>query len=457
MIKFIVFDLDGVLVDTKNLHFAALNDALKKSKKKYQIKFSDHLRLYDGLPTKEKLNILIKKKYIFKDEFNNIYKEKQKKTASLLKKQIKFNKDIYKIFLKLSKKYSLAIATNSIKKTLNTCIRILKIKKFLTYSISTNDTVQKKPHPEIYLRCLVSTGFKPSETLILEDSHVGRVSANQSGCNLMPIKDLKDVNFKNINNFIKKNFMTVNETKNYWEDHLLNILIPMAGAGSRFEKAGYTFPKPLIEVHGKPMIQWVIEGLKIKAKYIFIVQKEHNKKYNIKSLLNAISPKCEVIEIEGVTEGAACTTLLAKNFINNNHPLVISNSDQFIEWDSSNTMYKFTSKKVDGGILVFNSLHPKWSFAKTDKNGYVTKVAEKEVISNQATVGVYYWRHGKDYVKYTEKMIKNNTRVNNEFYVCPVFNEAIKEKKIIITEKIEKMWGLGTPEDLNYFLQHYKI
>ena len=151
-----------------------------------------------------------------------------------------------------------------------------------------------------------------------------------------------------------------------------------------------------------------------------------------------------------------CTTLLAKKYINNNKPLVIANSDQFIEWNSSKILYKFTSKKVDGGILVFKSIHPKWSYAKTNKSNEVIEVAEKKVISNNATVGVYYWRKGSDYVKYSEKMIKKNIRVNNEFYVCPVFNEAILNNQKIIIEKVDKMWGLGTPEDLSYFLQEYK-
>ena len=119
-------------------------------------------------------------------------------------------------------------------------------------------------------------------------------------------------------------------------------------------------------------------------------------------------------------------------------------------------MYNFVSKKVDGGILTFKAMHPKWSYAKTDKNGNVCEVAEKKVISNNATVGVYYWKHGEDFVKYAEQMIKKNVRVNNEFYVCPVYNEAIKDKKIIKIKNIESMWGLGTPEDLNYFIDHYK-
>jgi dTDP-glucose pyrophosphorylase len=236
----------------------------------------------------------------------------------------------------------------------------------------------------------------------------------------------------------------------------MNILIPMAGAGSRFEKAGYTFPKPLIDVRGKPMIQWVVDNLNVEAKYIFIVQKSHAEKYKLKDTLTNFCPNNVMIEIEGVTEGAACTTLLAKQYINNDEPLIIANSDQFVEWNSEEFVYSCTTSDADGYILTFKSTHPKWSYVKLDKYGCVTEVAEKKPISDVATVGIYYWRRGSEYVKYTEQMIEKNIRVNNEFYVCPVYNEAIEDGKRIKTFNIEKMWGLGEPTDLQFFIQNYK-
>jgi dTDP-glucose pyrophosphorylase len=235
----------------------------------------------------------------------------------------------------------------------------------------------------------------------------------------------------------------------------MNVLIPMAGAGSRFAQAGYTFPKPLIDVEGKPMIQIVVDNLNIDATFIYVVQKEHREKYNLDTLLNLITPNCKIVEVDGLTEGAACTTLLAKEFIDNDAPLLMANSDQFLEWDSNEFMYKMIEQKVDGGILSFHSTHPKWSFAKVDEYGYVTEVQEKNPISDIATVGVYYWAKGSDYVKYAEQMIEKNMRVNNEFYVCPVYNEGIADGKKFKTFNIDKMWGLGTPEDLKYYLENY--
>ena len=457
MIKGIIFDLDGVLVDTKDLHFLALNKALKKCNAKEVVSYNDHVNIYDGLPTSKKLEILNQKRILKKSQNKKIAEYKQKFTLELLKKKLKFNSKTYKLFLKLSKKYKLAIATNAVNETLSLCTKKLKIRKFCDYLISNENVKNPKPHPEIYLKCLIELGLKPKETLIIEDSHYGRVSAQDSGCNLMPVKSLNDVNIDNINKNIKvKSNKVLDVIMNKWDDKDMNILIPMAGAGKRFSDAGYIFPKPIIEIQNKPMIQWVVDSLKINANYIFIVQKEHQKKFNIKSVLKILKPNCKVIELDEVTEGAACTTLLAKKYINNNKPLIIANSDQFIKWNSSKSLYKFNSKKYDGAILTFNAIHPKWSYAKCDSNNLVSEVAEKKVISKNATVGVYFWRKGSEYVKYAENMINKNIRVNNEFYVCPVFNEAIKDKKRIFIEPVDEMHGLGTPEDLNNFIQYLK-
>jgi len=300
---------------------------------------------------------------------------------------------------------------------------------------------------------MIEVGVSPKETLIIEDSVVGRKAANDSGAYLMGVNNPNDVIYENIISYI--NNINNNYKKPKWQGGKMNVLIPMAGAGSRFEKAGYTFPKPLIDVRGKPMIQWVVDNLNVEAKYIFIVQKSHFEKFNLKETINNFCPNNEIVQVEGITEGAACTTLLAKDFINNNESLIIANSDQFVEWESDEFIYSCTASDVDANILTFKSTHPKWSYVKVNEMGNVVEVAEKKPISDIATVGIYYWKNGSDYVKYAEQMISKNIRVNNEFYVCPVFNEAINDNKKVKTFNIEKMWGLGTPEDLEYFLKYY--
>ena len=452
MIKLIIFDLDGVLVEAKNIHFDALNEALGK---KYTISWNEHLSIYDGLKTVQKLEMLTTNKNLPPTEHENIWQEKQQITLKKLK-QLKEDDNLISVMESLTDLgYKLAVCSNSIRKTCLTVLSKLGIMEYMDLVISNEDVQNSKPHPEMYWKAISMMGKLPEETLIVEDSPYGLLAAARSKSHILRVGSPVDVTYDNIikkiNKIEKGNTMKTPK----WHDDNLNILIPMAGAGSRFEQAGYTFPKPLIEVKNKPMIQVVVENLNIKANYIYIVQKSHREKYNLDTLLNLITPGCNVIEVDGITEGAACTALLAKEYINNDKPLFFANSDQFVEWDSNEFMYKMNETKCDGGIVSFKATHPKWSFAKINEQGLVTEVAEKNPISNIATVGFYWWKQGSDFVKYAEEMIDKNIRVNNEFYVCPVFNQAIKAGKEIRTFNIEKMWGLGTPEDLKYYLENH--
>lgn len=235
----------------------------------------------------------------------------------------------------------------------------------------------------------------------------------------------------------------------------MKFIIPMAGEGSRFAKEGYQFPKPLIDVNGKPMIQRVVENLDYNAEYIFLVRKEHINKYDglTGTLKQITNDKCRIVVVDSLTEGAACTVLLAKEFIDNDEELLIANSDQILEYQKINFEYLKNLTDVDGIVFSFKSVHPKWSFVTTNSRGFITEVAEKRPISDIATCGIYWYRRGSDFVKYAEQMIQKGIRVNNEFYVAPVYNEMIEENKKIVPFFVEKMHGIGTPEDLNLYLR----
>ncbi len=452
MIKLILFDLDGVLVEAKNIHYESFNRALGQ----YAITWEEHLSIYDGLKTNQKLDILHERKGLPKESFKRIWEDKQKYTLESLHKlnpstQLQVCMDSL-----ISQGYKIGVCSNSIRKTVLTVLSKFNIIDKFDLILSNEDVKNSKPHPEIYWKAISEIGVLPEETLIVEDSPYGLLAASRSNSHILRVNTPKDVTFDNINKKINEIKQEYRMSSPQWTNDKLNIIIPMAGAGSRFEQAGYTFPKPLIDVEGKPMIQVVVENLNMVANFIFIVQKSHRIKYNLDTLLNIIAPNCKIIEVDGLTEGAACTALLAKDLINNDNPLFFANSDQFVSWDSNEFMYKMQETDCDGGIVTFESIHPKWSFAKVNEFGLVTEVAEKNPISNMATVGFYYWKHGSDFVKYAEQMIGKNIRVNNEFYVCPVFNQAIEGGKSIRTFEVNKMWGLGTPEDLKYFIENHK-
>jgi HAD superfamily hydrolase (TIGR01509 family) len=450
MKKLIIFDLDGVLVEAKNIHFDALNEALGEQ---YAIEWNEHLSKYDGLKTNQKLEMLTKEKGLPVEMYTKVWDEKQKLTLQKLR-DLKQSSQLIECMERLSSEgYKLAVCSNSIRRTVLTVLSKLGIIEYFDLILSNEDVKTSKPHPEIYWKAMSMLGVLPEETMIVEDSPFGLLAASRSKASIMRVVSPKEVSYLNISKYLNNPKMN---TTPKWKDSKLNVLIPMAGAGSRFEQAGYTFPKPLIDVRNKPMIQVVVENLNLDANYIYVVQKAHREKYNLDTLLNLITPGCKIVETEGLTEGAACTALLAKEFIDLDAPLFFANSDQFVEWDSNEFMYKMQETNADGGIVTFTATHPKWSFAKVDDNGLVTEVAEKNPISDIATVGYYYWKNGSDFVKYAEQMIEKNIRVNNEFYVCPVFNQAIADCKQIRTFNTKAMWGLGTPEDLNYYLENYK-
>jgi HAD superfamily hydrolase (TIGR01509 family) len=451
MIKLIIFDLDGVLVDARELHYEALNRALASVDPKFVINRDEHLSTYDGLNTTKKLNMLTAQKGLPIDKHDEVWKKKQEMTLKIID-AFTYDERMRSILRNLKDRgYQVCVASNSIRETVKMMLLRKGLAEYIDFFYSNQDVKFPKPSTEIYLQCMIKAGVSPKETLIIEDSHIGRKAAIESGAYLCPVVDASDVSIEKINEHLTSS-ENQGSKKPRWQGGKMNVLIPMAGAGSRFANAGYTFPKPLIEVKGKPMIQVVVENLNIDAQHIFIVQKDHYEKYHLKTLLNLISPGCKVVQVDGVTEGAACTTLLAKEFIDNEYPLLIANSDQFIEWDSNEFMYSMVADGIDGGVLSFKSTHPKWSFAALDEKGYITRIAEKEPISDIATVGIYYWTKGSDYVNSAEKMIHDNVKVNNEFYVAPVYNEAISLGKKFKIFNVKGMWGIGTPEDLDTFL-----
>lgn len=241
----------------------------------------------------------------------------------------------------------------------------------------------------------------------------------------------------------------------------MKLVIPMAGEGSRFSQAGYTFPKPLIDVKGKPMIQWVIENLDFPniTEYVFIVRKEHIEKYNIDKVLisicNSIDPirKVSVVVQEGRLMGAALSLMLAKEYINTPQEVLVANSDQYIEFskENFNTFTKFS--RVDGLVFTFHASSPKWSFVKLNEDSRITEVKEKQPISNIANVGIFYYYSGLTLVDSLEQLISSKETINGEYYLSPSINYLIKGGLSFYPFFVHKMHGLGTPEDLEEFLR----
>ena len=238
---------------------------------------------------------------------------------------------------------------------------------------------------------------------------------------------------------------------------MLNIVIPMAGAGSRFAAAGFVDPKPLIAVRGVEMIRVVIDNLAPSSdhRFIFICQREHVAAYGLEGKLGAWAPGSVVLTVDGLTAGAAATVLVASELIDTDDQLMIANSDQYVTVDIDDYLAAITRDDLDGLIMTMTADDPKWSFVGLGDDGLVTRVVEKEVISNEATVGIYNFRRGSDFVRAARAMIERDERSKGEFYVAPAYNDLIAEGARIgidnVGSEAEGMYGLGIPADLELF------
>lgn len=230
----------------------------------------------------------------------------------------------------------------------------------------------------------------------------------------------------------------------------------MAGAGSRFAKAGYALPKPLIDVAGSPMIEWVVNNLRPSGpcRFVFLAQRSHIEEYELSERLSALAENVVVVPIDGMTEGAAQTLLFARDVISHEDPVLIANSDQYVDADIDDFLAEATQH--DGLIMTMTADDPKWSFVTLNEQHQVLSVVEKVVVSNEATVGIYYFARWGDFVSGADAMISDGETSAGEYYVAPVYNRLIAHEQNIgifnIGSERDGMYGLGIPEDLEWFL-----
>lgn len=469
MIRCVVFDLDGVLFDSREWHQATFLRALQEVHPIPDITPAYHWTYLDGLSTKQKLKLLTQSHSLPGNTIQDISTRKQTYTEELLKERLIPSVKHQEICAWIkARNYRLLCVSNSIFKTTITALNKLGILDYFDGVSSNEDAAYPKPSPELYMRACLREHISPHEVLILEDSNHGRTAAYSSGSHVLPIVDSTDVTLEKL----QAGLMNISRglTPEPYERRV-NIVVPMAGYGSRFAKVGYKDPKPFIPVLGKPMIQWVIENMLpcketygpktlpyyIKPVFHFVAQAQHLEKYSLGDICNSLGVEFTVTTVSAVTEGSACSILLTEQYINNDDPMVSVNSDQWLEWNATEYYRSLMNPTYDGCISTFYQPDPtdtKWSYASLDTtSNHVDRVIEKEVISTWATTGIYGWKRGADYVRYAKQMIAKGIRVNGEFYTAPVYNEAISDGKIIRTIPCRKLWGLGVPDDLEVFLK----
>lgn len=448
MIKHILFDLDGVLFHGSDLHRDCFLEACD-----FRINRTVHDTHLNGLSTKQKLQWLRENRHFDETVLDSIESRKKSLTEERLTTvPVELHAHIQTLCKKLTEEgYTLYCVSNSIRTTVETCLRHLALTPYIKGYLSNEDVPAAKPSPEPYREAFRRWNLDPRECLILEDSIYGRTAALASGAHLLPIVDVLDTTYEKISQFLQQNCTQPSSR--------ITVVIPMAGRGSRFAVKGYTTPKPFLPVLDKPMIEWVIRNMipkdtDIEISFVFIAQKEHIEKYSLEDLCRRLGIHFTIVPIEGITEGPACTVLCAREHIEKDVPLVTVNSDQYIEWNVDEFYRTLLNPTYAGVINTFyqpNSNDTKWSFARVGSNGHVVEVAEKRWISPYATTGVYGWRTGAEFLYAVETMIEKNERINGEFYICPAYS-YVSPVRIFFCNTL---WGLGVPEDLEVFLTQF--
>lgn len=230
----------------------------------------------------------------------------------------------------------------------------------------------------------------------------------------------------------------------------------MAGLGTRL--ADYdSYPKPLIKVLGKTIAEWSIKTLGLEGNYIFCCKKEHIEKFDMEKILKEIIPDCKIISIDYQTKGTVQSVLEAIHLIDNDDELIISDADHYLIWDVDFFNNQIRKRDIDACVMVFAEEYfsKKASYLKLNNEGYVIEAAEKNPISKTASVGVHYYKKGSDFVRLAKKMVEKNLTYNNEFYVTPVYNLFIEEGKKIIVNPVKKMWALGSPDEIELFVNEF--
>lgn len=326
MIKHVIFDLDGVLVDARELHYEALNRALAKFG--FNISRSEHLATFDGLPTRRKLDLLTERKGLPKKIHDEIWREKQRQTKLVIKDIFRPDKEQIAMIDRLKEDgLTVSVCSNSVQQTIELMLEKLELLDKIVFFLSNEDVQQAKPHPEIYLRAFLKLGAAPAECLVIEDSHHGRASAYAAGAHLCGVAGPSEVSYERIRESINVANGTAAKRRFIpkWQGRGLRVVIPMAGEGKSYQRAGYSFPKPLVDIFGKPMVQWVVENMNTEGQFIFIVLRDHYDQYNLKYLLNLIAPGCEIVSLDKPTQGAAVSVLAAKSLFDDEDPLTIVN------------------------------------------------------------------------------------------------------------------------------------
>lgn len=421
----VIFDLDGVLCDTPDLHYMALNKALVAHGCPAITRWQ-HENTYDGLSTRQKLE------HLGVPDPAKVHATKQKETIKEMERQIQPNPLIRKVLLSLvNSGVKVGCASNSVRMSLHLALRLLGISELFHATACNEDVPHPKPAPDVYVECARRLGVDPKECIAVEDTDLGVHAAASAGMRVVRVSSPRNVTLFHVLGI-----------------RCPHLIIPMAGRGSRFPSEGES--KPFINVRGDPMIVAVHRNLGIPEEHTtFVVLRKDEAR------VSRLFPKAHVCPIgDAVLDGTACTVraaLRASAHIDRDAPVMVANCDQLLELDMGSFLLRMDTVCAGAGMLTFHSpdSNPSWSYVSRDEDGYVNCLAEKKCISTEATAGVYWWQRCEWLADSIEKLVSANDKVNGEFYLAPSFNYL--HNCIAVATYPCVMHSVGVPKDLDAY------
>lgn len=445
MNNLVILDLDGVLANLKDVHFDALNAALVEHHFA-PISREDHLSKFDGLPTTVKLRNL----GICGALAQDIDRRKQEITTRVLPDHVHKSPEMASMFHEvIAAGWLIGVCSNARADTVATCLELLGVDPLVCWQYTPDSTkMRPKPSPEMMLNMMLRADACPKSTVIFEDSPRGLEAAHATGARVVQV-DYTPITSR----FVMDRLSTKRSPTFKWGN--LNVVVPAAGDGSRFARAGYDVPKPFITLpNGRSMLEFVVDNLGVVANYRYLIRAEHMLHREAQCAVRSLGNDC-VRYVERPTRGTAETCLLLASEVDSDAPLLVANADQLLDWDRLGFYYFCRNTNLDGVVVTFDcpERDPKWSFVEVGKDGLVSGVVEKEPVSNTACVGVWFFKHGRDFVRYAKRMVDGGDTTKGEFYVSGVYNLAIADGKRFGTFKVDRMTGLGVPEDLERYVR----
>jgi HAD superfamily hydrolase (TIGR01509 family) len=461
-VRLIIFDLDGVLVESRDLHYEALNRALTEvAGPEFAISRDEHESVYDGLSTNQKLRLLTASKGLAEHLNHAIWTRKQELTEELVRTILRPTQHVLDAVVALKAMgFPIAVASNCIRSSVRSILEAIGIAPHIDVYVSNEDVAQPKPDPDMYLSVCRAFCVDPSEALVIEDSPKGFEAAARAGCHLMRVHSPADLSIAAVRDRIAA-VESIQET--------VTVVVPMAGPAPEMWASGISggvaeAPVGLVDTAGKSIIQWAMSAVRSRRfslRYVFIVKHSVLKSFNVASLC-AAAVDYAPLRIEGIqtdTLGAVRTIMsISDAAIPRDSPLVVTDGHHIAEWGVGHSFDTLLSTHADGAIAVHRSADPRWSYVRHVPGQPVT-VAEvrtdRDPVSSHACTGLYYYRRAGDFFSAAESLVARGARERGLYYTASTFNELISRGRRVVTVPVERMWSLRTPSEARSFSLHY--